>query len=52
MYTTSHIKVIILLVTQDGTTPLLRACRHKQIDIAVKLIDANANLDEVDEVMS
>lgn len=36
---------------QDGTTPLLRACKHKQIDAAVKLIDSNAGLNEVDEVI-
>ena len=43
---------MILFVTQDGTTPLLRACKHKQSDAAMDLIHAKANLNEVDEVLS
>ena len=43
--------LIILFVIQDGTTPLLRACKHKQSDAAMDLIHANANLNEVDEVI-
>ena len=42
---------MILFLTQDGTTPLLMACKHKQSDAAMELIHANANLNEVDEVM-
>lgn len=38
------------MVIQDGTTPLLRACKCKQIETAVKLIGSNACLNEVDEV--
>ena len=41
----------IHFVIQDGTTPLLRACKQKQIEAAVKLIDSNASLNEVDEVI-
>ena len=43
--------VLIHFIIQDGTTPLLKACKHKQIEAAVKLIDSNASLNEVDEVI-
>ena len=35
---------------QDGSTPLLEACKQQQLDIILKLTDAEADVNVVDEV--